>query len=95
MRRLFWTLSGAALGGALMWGAFQYHLVRTTSGFVVVPKRSLGLADSYVDVRTWTMADWTKHPELVLDVTESGKTDVFGDTNVVKTTLKDALKLIH
>lgn len=95
MRRLFWTLSGVALGCALMWGAFQYHLVRTTSGFVLVPKQQLGLTDAYVDVRTWTISDWSKHPDLTLDVTQSGKTEVFGDTNVMKTTLKDALKFVH
>jgi transposase len=37
--------------------AFNFHIVKTDKGFEMVPKESLGLSDSYVDIRNFTVAD--------------------------------------
>ena len=83
---------GVAVGGGLMWGGFNYHLVRTKDGFETVKKRSVTLTDAYVDTRTWGFADWSKHPDLVWSLTQNGKTDLMNSAGTYETTLKNAFE---
>lgn len=76
MRRLFAIVFGVILGGGLVYASFQYHLVRTGSGFLLVPKRQAGLRDAYADVRQWTHHDWNEHRELVRNLIASGHGDI-------------------
>jgi hypothetical protein len=71
------------LGG---WGlaALALHVVRTPdpsnaqqSKLVVIPKNELGLTDTYVDARAWTMADVRDHPMLMVRVLHAAKADEF------------------
>ena len=67
------------------------------SKLIIVPKNRLGPQDTYVDARSWTMADVKAHPLLVLRVLESGKADEFKfladpkDKKDVETQLTDTL----
>lgn len=92
MPRFGSLLMGAIVGGALMWGSMQYHVLRTKDGFTYVPKRHTTLADTYNDVREWGITDWSAHPDLVVALTENGKTEVMGQVNL-EATLKDVLNL--
>jgi hypothetical protein len=71
------------LGG---WGlaALALHVIRTPdpsnpqeSKLVVIPKNELGLSDTYVDARGWTMTDVRDHPILMLRVLHADKADEF------------------
>ena len=90
MRRMFYLAMGLVAGGGLMWGGMNYHLLRTKDGFQTVPKRNTTLADAYLDVRTWGIAEWSKHPDVVWSLTQHGKTDIVNNAGTYETTLKDA-----
>ena len=94
MRRLLSMITGVALGAALMWGGLKYHVLRTNDGLVYVPKREATLTDTYLDVRSWTVADWTTHPDLVWTLAQNGKGDVVKDPNVLQATLNSAIRQI-
>ncbi|MGQ0636362.1 MAG: hypothetical protein ACT4QC_17255 [Planctomycetaceae bacterium] len=76
MRRLFTWLIGVALGGGLVFAAFQFHLVRTDQKFLLVPKRQADWRDPYVDVRAWTFREWGEHPRLSENLIASGHGDI-------------------
>ena len=94
MRRMMWVLTGLVLGGGLMWGALKYHVLRTSEGLKLVPKRNTTLADTYLDVRSWGLAEWSQHPDLAWSLAESGQTSVMSNAGTMETTLKDALKYV-
>lgn len=76
MRRLIALLLGAAIGGAGVFAAFYYHVVRTEKTWLVVPKQRLDWRDAYVDVRGWTFREWSAHRELSQDVIAMGRGDL-------------------
>ena len=62
--------------------ALCLHVVRTPdpndpkeSKLVVIPKQRLGVKDTYVDARNWTMADVPDHGSLVLEMIGAQKAD--------------------
>jgi hypothetical protein len=72
------TLSG--------WGvaALCLHVVRMPnpanpqeSKLLVLPKVRVGISDTYVDARQWTLSDIANHPALIQRVIEAGKADDF------------------
>jgi hypothetical protein len=94
LRRLSTFIFGLVFGAILMWAAMAYHVVRTSDGFYVLPKRHAALEGSYFDVRDWTIADWSDRPDLAWTVSESGKTEIFGDVPVMGGAVKDVIGLL-
>ena len=76
MRRLTTLLLGMFLGGGCVYGAYQYHLVRTGDQFLLIPKGRVSLIDPYVDVREWDLDDWEKHPEVLEAMKSQGHADL-------------------
>ena len=76
MRKLLAALFCMMLGGGLVYFAFQYHLVRAADEYTLVPKVSAGLADTYVDVRSWDAAEWRRHPALIRALVKEGRSDL-------------------
>ncbi len=72
MRRLSALFFGILLGGVLVYGGFNYHLVRANDGYLVVGRTSVALEDAYVDIRNWGFSDWRKHPTLTRDMLKAG-----------------------
>jgi hypothetical protein len=64
MRRIWTFVLGIIVGGCLIFGAMNYHLVHAKDGFHVVPKVDAGLALTYADIRNFTVADWARNSEL-------------------------------
>lgn len=66
------------LGG---WGlaAAALHVVRTPTTITVVPKDRLSFADTYVDTRSWTLADAANHPAVVARLLALGKANVLSN----------------
>ena len=64
MRRLMTFFLGMVTGGALLFGAMNYHLIRAHDGFHFVPKISPKIAAAYVDIRGFSAADWAQHSDI-------------------------------
>jgi hypothetical protein len=79
MGRLFWLVAGAAIGGGLMYGAFNYHVLKTDKGFELIPKRTPSLTECYMDVSKFTVTDWGGHPDLSADITAAEKSHLLDD----------------
>jgi hypothetical protein len=92
MRRIFYLIVGVAVGGAAMWGAFNYHFLRTAEGVTYVPKQSANLSDVYLDVRDWSLADWKQHPAVVQALVANGRTELVANADTLNSTLNDWLK---
>ncbi|GAB4146868.1 MAG: hypothetical protein Tsb009_19750 [Planctomycetaceae bacterium] len=72
MRRLFAATFFILVGCALATVAFKCHWVQTKDGSLFITKTSPSLEDTYVDVRHWDAAEWSKHPRLAEAMTEAG-----------------------
>src|ERR1700722_15997699 len=61
------------------WGlaALSLHVVRTPDKIGLIPKERLGMTDTYVDARTWTLSDLPSHAVLVQRVLEANKAELF------------------
>lgn len=61
------------------WGlaATALHVVRTPGAtsreFVIVPKNRIGITDTFVDTRAWTLDDASNHPGVVRRMIETEK----------------------
>jgi hypothetical protein len=82
------------------WGlaALSLHVVRAQGDrIVLIPKQRLGITDTYVDARGWTISAIAEHEPLVQRIIQSGKSESFayvvddpkGD---VERQLEDALR---
>jgi hypothetical protein len=76
MRRLFALVLAAALGGGVVFAAFQLHFVRADGRFLFVPKQRADWHDAYVDIRGWSFRDWGDHPELSRNMLAAGHGDL-------------------
>lgn len=76
MRRLFALLIAAAVGGGVVFTAFQFHVVRGDERTFLVPKRHADWHEAYVDVRGWGYREWGDHPELAENLIASGHGDL-------------------
>lgn len=82
MSRISALIVGVVLGAGGLYGALNYHIVRTAAGLEAVPKESATLAETYVDVRQFGAGDWLEHRELAKAIVDAGKQDLIKDTTV-------------
>jgi hypothetical protein len=68
MRRLSTFIFGMVVGGLLIYVVLNYHVVRATDGFYMVPKVNAELAAAYVDIRQFGPRDWAQHPDLAMAI---------------------------
>jgi hypothetical protein len=76
MRRLIALVLGAAIGGAVVFGSFYYHIVRTDKTWLIVPKQRLDWRDAYVDIRGWSHREWSNHRDLSNNLIVMGRGDL-------------------
>ena len=76
MRRLFALLIAAAVGGGIVFTAFQFHVVRSEERVLLVPRRQADWHDAYVDIRSWSYREWANHPDLSENLVASGHGDL-------------------
>lgn len=60
--------------------AMSYHLVQSNDGIYVVAKTPARLSESYVDIRNFTFADWSGHPQLASALVQADKQHLLGDS---------------
>jgi hypothetical protein len=68
MPRIFSFFTGMVAGAFLTMGAMNFHVVRAQDGFHLVHKIRPQLSETYLDVRSFGVSDWSAHPDLVADL---------------------------
>ena len=76
IRKLVGVVVLVLIGAGLMYYALGHHFVKTKEGTITVPKASLGLADTYVNITEWKAADFADHPEVTKALIDNGHEDV-------------------
>ncbi|MDZ4819177.1 MAG: hypothetical protein SGJ20_09415 [Planctomycetota bacterium] len=89
MSRMFYLFLGAVIGAGLIYGSLMYHLVQSKEGWDLVPKTSASFTDTYVDIRAFTVTDWTSHSELVAALIKAEKQNLMGESTVDQ--IKDSM----
>jgi hypothetical protein len=84
--------AGVMTGGVLAVAGMNYHLVRTTDGFTYVPKRNAGIEDTYLDIREWTLNDWTNHPDFVWSIYKNDQQELIPGLDGKLASLKNLVK---
>src|SRR5260221_9706223 len=77
------------LFGGWALAASAVYVIRSPEHLVIVPKDRLGIADTFVDARNWTLGDAAGHPDLVNRLIATHQADVLG--HVVKSANYDDL----
>ncbi|QDS98059.1 hypothetical protein [Adhaeretor mobilis] len=80
MKRISTFITGMLVGGALVYMALHYHLVRATDGMHLVPKAESSIASTYVDIRSFGPRDWLDHPNLAAAMMKSGQEELMDST---------------
>lgn len=76
MRRLPTFIFGVVIGGLLIYGGLHYHVVNATSGLHLVPKVNSTLAETYVDIRGWGLAEWRQHQDVAAALLSANRQDL-------------------
>jgi len=76
MRRLMTFILGMITGGAVLYAALHYHLIRASDGLHLVAKTKPQITATYVDIRSFRVADWTQHPALLQALLNANKPDL-------------------
>jgi hypothetical protein len=80
MKRLSSFLAGVVVGAVGLYGVMTFHVVHANDGLHLVRKVTCGLSDAYVDIRSFSLADWHRHTGLSLAVVHGGKEHLLGDS---------------
>ena len=70
-------LTGLVIGGAAVYGSLGWHVLRTDEGFEVVAKTQGTFAETYLDVRNYTLSDWASHKTLSAAIVQAKKERIF------------------
>ena len=70
-------LLGFGAGGALLFGALQFHIVKSRDGLFLVPRSPQAqIGEVWADTRLWSQQEWDRHPHLVQALHEHGASDL-------------------
>jgi hypothetical protein len=82
MSRIGALIFGILVGGGLVYGALNYHVVRTESGHEFIPKKEMSFDETYVDARNFGLADWAKHADLAQAILKADKGHLINESAV-------------
>ena len=85
MKKIFRLLVVVMLLGGWTLAALALHVVVAPGKpgrVILVPKNQLGIKDTYVDTRNWTIGDVANHPLVTERLVQAGKADAL--TQVAK-----------
>ena len=80
MFRLSSFLTGVAFGALLLYAAMNFHVIRASDGFHLVPKQPARFSETFVDTRSFGLADWAGHPQLATALVQANKQHLLGDS---------------
>ena len=78
MKNIFRLLVVVLLLGGWSLAALSLHVIVAPGSpgrVIFVPKNQLGIKETYVDTRHWTVGDVAQHPQVVQRLLATGKTD--------------------
>lgn len=75
-------LFGAVVGGGAVFASLSYHFVQTKDGFHSIPKTTPTFAETYVDARQFTAADWQQRKSLTAAILRANQGAIIGDAAV-------------
>lgn len=67
---------GFVVGAASIYFAMGFHVVQADDGCHVIAKTSLGLKDTYVDIRKIDPSDWKDHMGLADALVKANRSDL-------------------
>jgi hypothetical protein len=76
MRRVSTFIFGMVTGGLLIYLALNFHLIHAKDGLHLIPKAESKLAATYVDVRSFTPADWAQHADVAVALMRAERNDL-------------------
>ena len=76
MRRLPTFIFGMIVGGLLIYGGLNYHIINAPSGLHLVPKVKSTLTATYVDIRGWGVAEWMQHQDIAAALLSAERQDL-------------------
>lgn len=80
MKRISTFLLGMAAGAILLHAATLYHIVRASDGVHLVAKQPPRMAETYVDIRSFTISDWAGRPQLASALVQANQQQLLGDS---------------
>jgi hypothetical protein len=80
MKRISTFFMGMAVGSMLLYSATLYHVVRATDGVYLIAKQPPRLAETYVDIRSFSMSDWASRPQLASALVQANQQHLLGDS---------------
>lgn len=79
MSKLGTLLIGIVIGAAGLYTAMGYHVIRAADGHHFVPKQSFNFSECYIDIREFTISDWSEHAGLAQDLVKADKSELLTD----------------
>ena len=80
MRSFSCFVFGMIVGALLLFVASRYHVVRANDGVHLIPKSSAHLSGPYVDIRSFSPADWDNHKSLAIAIVQADKAYLLQDS---------------
>lgn len=80
MKQVWAFLLGMAAGAVLIQAATSYHVVRAADGIHFVAKQPPRLAETYVDIRSFSMSDWSGRPQLASALVQANLQHLLGNS---------------
>lgn len=69
-------LFGMFVGAVVLYMSENYYIVRSKETVNLIPKVASKVELPYYDIRSYTAADWERHPSLALAIVQSKKQDL-------------------
>jgi len=93
MGRLGCFTFGLILGGTSVFISLKYHIIRASDGHHLIGKLSAEFGETYVDIRSFGIGDWTEHQALAAAITRAEKTYLLKNEAVesIRNTVNDYL----
>jgi hypothetical protein len=79
MSRFSSFLMGLLTGALALYAVLNFHVVRARDGFHFVSKQPPRIAETYVDIRGFGMADWAGRPQLTSALVGANEQRLLGD----------------
>ena len=80
MNRVFAFVLGVIGGVIGHHTALNYHVVRAGDGVHLIPKISSGLAETYIDIRSFDLSEWNEHKTLAAAIVRAEKPNLLRNT---------------
>jgi hypothetical protein len=80
MSRVWAFLLGMVVGAALLHAAMNFHVIRSSEGFHFIAKSPARLSETFVDISSFSISDWSGHPQLASALVQANKQHLLGDS---------------